>query len=158
MPELQVLQAVGRPRNVGVSPIKPIDVEQFRPVLDEALAAFRVDVAYAVEMSARAVIVRRKRETWAARTVLLSAQASAIAQCRTEPEFRCEVQDACGTGPECPFAPAELAGLRAPAGSGRLTRPQPRSGNRRFSVEAAVPLLVAQRRQATQATAGRSGP
>lgn len=47
--------------------LNPVDVQFFRPQIDQALEAFRNDVSYAVSMAKAAVTIVRKREVWQAR-------------------------------------------------------------------------------------------
>lgn len=44
--------------------INPVDAGRFRPVVDQAMAAFEEDVSYAVHMARAAVAIVRKREVW----------------------------------------------------------------------------------------------
>lgn len=49
------------------SRINPVDVNHFKPVVDQAMEAFTEDVSYAVHMARAAVTIVRKREVWQAR-------------------------------------------------------------------------------------------
>lgn len=44
-----------------------IDVQRFRPIVDQAMEAFQADVTYAVHIARAAVTIARKREIWQAR-------------------------------------------------------------------------------------------
>lgn len=47
--------------------VNPVDVNHFRPMVDQAMEAFQADVSYAVHMARAAVTIVRKREVWQAR-------------------------------------------------------------------------------------------
>lgn len=49
------------------SRVNPVDVNTFRPMVEQAMAAFEADVSYAVHMARAAVTIVRKREVWQAR-------------------------------------------------------------------------------------------
>ncbi len=55
-----------------------IDIQLFRPQIDQALQAFQQDVTYAVQMARAAVTINRKREVWQARRAARQENAASM--------------------------------------------------------------------------------
>lgn len=116
-----------------------IDVTAFADDVADALAAFRTDVSYAVQMARAAVTINRKRAFWKARRDLREAEATAHNECNATPAFECHATSACGTG-DCKFATGEYAQLTVAAGPGVMRRQQ--YPHQHYSPDAAVTALV----------------
>lgn len=111
-----------------------VDVSRFMPLLQEALTAFGVDVRYAVEMSKAAGTIERKREVCKSRAEIRLAEKAAKAECE-KLEFRCDVDNPCGTG-ACRFASKNLAKILVEK-NGEIERPN-NSTRLSYSIEPVV--------------------
>ncbi len=120
----------------------PVDPDTFAAVVEQALAAFTVDVSYAVAMARAAVVISTKRRVWSARRELREAEARAHAECVATGPFDCHAQSPCGVG-DCKFARGEHAAITAPAAPGTTVRPQRGAGT--YSLEPAVTALADRR-------------
>jgi hypothetical protein len=142
-----------KPRRGGRGPTPILGLEAFEPLIAEFLVAASMDSGFAVNICEAATNILAKRLTWSVRLELRAAEAAARAKCAASDLTSCEVQNPCSVG-ACPFAPPQLAHLTdvpaEPASKHgtktRAVRPQPRRGpGYRYTIEAAVPVLVAER-------------
>lgn len=121
----------------------PVDVDRFAADVSAAIAAFAVDVSYAVAMARAAVTITRKRAVWQARRDALDAEAAAREHCADAEPFTCHTISPCGTG-DCKYAGGEMTLLDLDAAHGPGVRPQHRNAGS-YNIEAAVLPLVALR-------------
>lgn len=144
-------EAPSPPRRRGGRLPRKINTEPFADLVQEFLRAAALDPSYAISMCEAATTIESKRASWDARHDLRAADDAARSVCAASQLTSCEILNPCGTGPRCPFAPAEFRtidvhpeGPRLPAA--RKERPQPRRGpGMRYTVESALTTLVAQR-------------
>lgn len=112
------------------------DLSKFDELIDRALQAFGSDVSYAVAMSRSASSIERKREVWALRLELRTAEKEARERCCSVVPFRCKAQSPCGVG-DCIFATGDFANIGVEDWEGVRYRPQMDSTGR-YSIESAM--------------------
>lgn len=122
---------------------KVIDVARFKPVVDQALAAFAADLGYTEAMVTAARGVRHKRFVWSLRIEVREQTACAQAKCAKR-SFTCDAASPCGFG-DCYFrGPLQLpvvAPLDKKGEPGKGRRPQ-ESTYPHYDLEAVVYAAV----------------
>lgn len=106
------------------------DASKFEGVVAEAIAAFRTDPSYCIDMVHSATKVIQKRAIWAARMRIREAEAKARSECEASGPAICPVLggEPCGASAQCPYVSPDLSGLPISQSFGTQTAVRVRPG------------------------------
>lgn len=91
-----------------------IETDQFAELVADSERAFLADSSYSAKMATQATTIQNKRDIWALRIELRSAETRARKLCERAGVVFCMNASPCGTG-SCPFAQGDLALLQLEA-------------------------------------------